>query len=283
MEFFELTSIPQTIYQVFYGGITMTQLWISLGVAGGLMLVCLLFGGLGLMTMAKKAGVKHGWLGFLPFACTYFAGKLAGETTFFGSKMKRAGLYAMLAEIFCVVGNVFVLVLSVYLSRPEFYEYGVDELGEYSRFAAELVPEGMRWTVNCSLAMEIITYLAGFVQLFLFCILYNALFRKYYARSPFLMTFLCAVLPLRGFVLFAVRNNTPVDYDALMRRRMEEIRRQQQQYGQYGQYGPYGGAPNPPAGGAQNGGEPFGDFPDANKDGQTGGGDAKNDSPFDDF
>ena len=95
MEFFEYLRIPQYLVQFFRseaGGISLNELYIMLGVAGGAMLVCLILGGLALYVMAERAGVKHSWLGFIPFANTYYAGKIAGETPFFGRKMKRAGL-----------------------------------------------------------------------------------------------------------------------------------------------------------------------------------------------
>ena len=92
MEIFVFLAIPQMIFSYAYGGeITYNMLFISLGVAAGLYLGFLILGGFGLHEMAKKQHLKHAWLGFLPFANTYFAGKIAGETSFFGQKMKRAG------------------------------------------------------------------------------------------------------------------------------------------------------------------------------------------------
>ena len=85
--------------------------------------------------------------------------------------------------------------------------------------------------------MNTVCYLA---LLFFFCVLFIAFFRKYFARGVFWMTLLSTIVPLRGVAIFAVRNNTPVDYDAYMRRRMEEYARRQQGYGQGG-YGGYGG------------------------------------------
>ena len=278
MEFFSLVSIAETICAYAYGGITYTQLYISLGIAGGLLLLCLIFGGIGLYTMAKRAGYKHKWLAFLPFANTYYAGVIGGETSFFGAKMKRAGLYAMLAEFIYVALNVFVLVLNVYLSQ--FYENVEilsntgEVIGTQYKLNTNLIPAYALWTVNASATLEIFTYLFSLVQLFLFCVLYNAVFRKYYARSPFLMTFLCAILPFRGFVLFAVRNNTPVDYNALMRQRMEAYTRAQQ--AQYGNYGtPYKGS----QGGGSSQESPFNDF----EGGGTSTSGDSNDSPFSDF
>ena len=113
--------------------------------------------------------------------------------------------------------------------------------------------------------MNVIAYLA---LILFFCAVFFAFFRKYYARSPFLMTFLCAVLPLRGIVIFAVRNNTPVDYDAYMRRKMQQYAaRQGNPYGGQGGYGEQGydiyGNRTDGAGAPPKQDEPFSDFGDS--------------------
>lgn len=269
MEFFDWTAVPQFVMQYFgpNGFASKEELvaWyvrvqsISLYVAAGLYLVCLIMGGLGMMAMAKKAGMKHSWMGFVPFLNTFYAGKLAGETRVFNQKMKRAGLYAMLAEIAYVAVNVFSLVLWFALMNPAYYATVEQSDGTLiAQFDQTLMPLNLRWAVTADLVCEIVGYLLYFVLVFFLCVLFFAFFRKYYARGPFLMTFLCAVLPLRGFVIFAVRNNTPVDYDAWMRRRMQEYARQQQQM--YGQGG-YGGGPT--YGGPSYGDPPAEDpFPD---------------------
>ena len=55
--------------------------------------------GIGLSTMAKKRDIGKRWLAFVPFANLYYLGRLAGDCDIFGQKMKRAGLYVMLAQI----------------------------------------------------------------------------------------------------------------------------------------------------------------------------------------
>ncbi len=240
MEFFAWIAIPQLIYNYFidlskYGyHDRLVYIAVCCAVAGALFLVSLVFGGLGLMRMAKEQGVKHGWLGFLPFANTYLAGKLAGESNFFGQKMKRAGLYAMLTEIAYVAVSIFSLVMSAYLINPAYYRVEATGYGERYVRVPELVPPNLRWMITGEFWCGIFSYLVEILLWVMFFVVYIALFRKYYARGPILMAFLSAFLPLRGFVLFAVRKNTPVDYNAYLRRRMAEM-----QAGQYG--APYGG------------------------------------------
>lgn len=274
MEFFDCMSIPQRFFE-YYGFSAETAeeyiakllkiQFISIYVAAGLYLICLVFGGIGLMSMAKRAGIAHGWIGFLPFGNTYLAGKLAGETNFFGKKVKRIGLYAMLAEMLYVAFNIFFLIVMFQLYNADFYDVKIGETSNVLVLNVDNIPQGLRWLVKAFSVGQIFSYIIYFIMLFVFCILFYALFRKYYARGPFLMTFLSAFLPFRGFVLFAVRNNAPVDYEAYMRRRFEEMQRRQgyggQGYGGQGNGGQsYGGQPNGGRGNDSAPEDPFSEF-----------------------
>lgn len=279
MEFFDWINVVRFVTSFFtvaevstaaeYLEVLLRIFYISVGVAGGVYLVCLILGGVGMHAMAKKVGMKHSWLAFLPFANTYYAGKLAGETRVFGQKMKRVGLYAMLAEIcYVVLGGFSLFVQAELMYHPEYFVDNVNSQGQYLIppyvIDSDVIPMGQRWLTTADLVCEVLNYISYLVLIFFLCVLFYAFFRKYYARGPFLMTFLCAILPLRGFVIFAVRNNTPVDYDAYMRKKMEQYARAQRGYGQGGydiygnpiDPGNYGG--NAPGGGADE--DPFSDF-----------------------
>lgn len=284
MEFFDWLNVPQIFLQYFSGYLNfdistehaaaanMFKInLICMIVAAGLFVIGTVFCGIGLFVLAKKRGVKHGWMGFIPILNTYYVGKFAGEGTVFGKKIKNVGLWCMLIEIVFVALQVFGLVVNLMLiSNPAYYaERLIEETGErYFEFSSSSkIMGGMR---TLALAGDVVNMIASvwwFVLLFFLCTLYFAFFRKYYARSPFLMTFLCAIVPCRGFVLFAVRNNTPIDYNEYMRKRMEEERRRySQQYG--GQSG----------GGGNGGGDsPFPDFDNSSASGRD------SDGPFSDF
>lgn len=291
MEFFDLMSIPQFILSYFtvvsaetaeaYAAYLLRYYTISLSVTVGLYLILLILGGIGLYTMAKRAGMNGRWMAFIPFLNTYYAGKLAGETHFFGQKMKRAGLYAMLMEILYVALEVFLAVTAIILTKTCAYSLEYDRYGNLAwTFNSSRVPSSLQWLVNVQYYTGLIAYLLWFVLLVFMCVLFTALFRKYYARSPVLMTFLCAILPFRGIVLFAVRKNTPVDYNAYMRRRAEEFARRNQPYGGYNNYNGYNG--NGGYNGNNNGfngappDDPFNEF------GSKSSGNAPDD-PFDEF
>lgn len=289
MEFFDWMGIPQAILSFFNFSVDETvesilnvqrnTLVITLWVTLGLYLLGHVFGGVGLYTMAKKRGDKLAWMAFLPFLNTYLSGRLAGETNIFGVKCKRLGLYAAILEFVYVAINTFTLTVSMLLMRPSYYEIVTTQYGTQTYLEAQLaisqIPMRYRWMPTTYNVMNIIGIVWYFITLAAFIFLYMAFFRKYYARSPMVMAFLCSIFPVRGYVFFAVRNNTPVDYNAWMQERIRRMQQQQaQQYG-YPPYGgpqqpyngpqqPYGGPQQPPYGGDPQGGqgEPFSDFGD---------------------
>lgn len=292
MEFFEFMSIAQAIIGTGEIAVDTVQeailaiyrrLWICLGVAAGVYLVTLVLGGIGLVRMAKRAGKKYYILAFLPFTNTWYAGYLAGEANFFGQRMKRAGLYSALVEGLYSVVEAFSLTSTLIL-----FQYGHEVVLEYPNgtpysvieIDPSLIPDNLRWMYDASPWFEGIGLILSLVLIVFLCVTFLALFRKYYARSPMLMTFLCAILPFRAFVLFAVRNNTPVDYNAYMQQRMQEMARRQQSYYQQPPYGPQNGPQNGPQGGPQQPPreDPFDDF-GSDEGGQNG----NSENPFDDF
>lgn len=231
MEFFEFLRIPQVIMQFFRGGmsgggISLDELYILLGVAGGVYLVSLVLGGLALYNMAERAGIKHAWLGFIPFAHTYFAGKVAGEAPFFGRKMKRAGLYAMIAEFVYCAFEVLSLVTSILLSSAAYYETNYIDGNPVLVLNPENVPSALLGLQNASVWFSVLGMVANLLMIVFFCAVYNALYRKYSPKNPFLMTVFSVIFPVRAFFTFAVRENEPVDYGDYMQKRLEQMMRQ---------------------------------------------------------
>ncbi|PWM51853.1 MAG: hypothetical protein DBX60_05935 [Bacillota bacterium] len=288
MEFFDLFNVPmmfmeeiinfvvkpdiQDVYD-FSNVVLSYYLFAALG-ALGVYVILLIFGGIGLSKLAKKQGLKHRWMGFLPFFNTYYAGKLAGETQFFGQKMKRIGLYAMLTEILYVVLQLFLMIATVISYFPQYRTLEVDE-GVMTGIANSNMPAWLEPTI---LYGNLVAYLIWFFVIIFFCVLFIAFFRKYYARGPILLAFLSAVLPFRGITIFAVRNNAPVDYNDYIRRRTQAYMRSNG-YSQppYGPYGPQSG----PQSGPQNGPDPFEGFgsPNSGNSGKS----SSDDDPFSEF
>ena len=182
-------------------------------------------GGLSLYEMAERSGVKHSWLGFLPFVNTYYAGKVAGEVHFFGKKMKRAGLYAMLAEIVYCLLEACSITASALLANPAYFE--TSYVGGSASLNLDLasVPAGLRWLISGSTWFAILALVCNLVMLVLLCALYTGLYRKYSPRNAFGLTVVSVILPVRAFALFAIRNNVPVDYDEYMKERFRQAMR----------------------------------------------------------
>lgn len=300
MEFFDLFNVPmifmeeivnliikpdiQNVYD-FSNVILTYYLFAALGTLG-VYLILVVFGGIGLNKLAKKQGLKHRWMAFLPFLNTYYAGKLAGETQFFGQKMKRVGLYAMISEILYVALQLFVFAAVIISYFPEYRTLEVSD-GVMTGAANEAMPSWIEPAVTYG---NLVAYLLWFFVIVFFCVLFVAFFRKYYARGPILLAFLSAVLPFRGFTIFAVRNNAPVDYNDYIRRRTQAYMRNNG-YNQppYGPYGP--GNSGYGSGGPQNGPDPFEGFGGPTSDHGASGGSSSgsssspssDDDPFSEF
>ena len=300
MEFFDLFNVPmifmeeivnliikpdiQNVYD-FSNVILTYYLFAALGTLG-VYLILVVFGGIGLSKLAKKQGLKHRWMAFLPFLNTYYAGKLAGETQFFGQKMKRVGLYAMISEILYVALQLFVFAAVIISYFPEYRTLEVSD-GVMTGAANEAMPSWIEPAVTYG---NLVAYLLWFFVIVFFCVLFVAFFRKYYARGPILLAFLSAVLPFRGFTIFAVRNNAPVDYNDYIRRRTQAYMRNNG-YNQppYGPYGPGNGGYG--SGGPQNGPDPFEGFGGPTSDHGASGGSSlgsssspsSDDDPFSEF
>ena len=299
MEFFDLFNVPmifmeeivnliikpdiQNVYD-FSNVILTYYLFAALGTLG-VYLILVVFGGIGLNKLAKKQGLKHRWMAFLPFLNTYYAGKLAGETQFFGQKMKRVGLYAMISEILYVALQLFVFAAVIISYFPEYRTLEVSD-GVMTGAANEAMPSWIEPAVTYG---NLVAYLLWFFVIVFFCVLFVAFFRKYYARGPILLAFLSAVLPFRGFTIFAVRNNAPVDYNDYIRRRTQAYMRNNG-YNQppYGTYGPGNGGYG--SGGPQND-DPFEGFGGPTSDHGASGGSSSgsssspssDDDPFSEF
>lgn len=289
MEFFSWMIVPQIVLSFLSFEVDDTvasvvamqrmAMIISLSVAGGLYVIGHIFGGIGLYTMAKRAGDKFAWMAFVPFLNTYLSGRLAGETSVFGVKVKRIGLYVTIAEVLYVGIEIFSLVLSMQLLNAAWCDFATQNVNGVQvpvglEYVLDRMPIAMRWMPTAETVVAIVAEIWSLITLFAFIMLYSAFFRKYYAGGPFVMAFLCSFFPVRGYVLFAVRHNTPVDYNQWMQERIRRMQQQQQPHGPYGGGG-YGGGPyGGPYGGGS--GEGYGGS------GGNGGGPQSPDEPFSD-
>lgn len=235
MELYQLYNAATLIFALFVGT-EATALTGGLIVGASVWAALFLLQGFGLYKMAKNRGLKRKGLAFIPFANVWYIGKLAGDCNVFGQRMKRAGLYTMIAQI------VSTLLCGVAIAM-ELYLYIVEGAPQYDDL-------GVFWInlTGFSATAEKIYAISGYVlpifQLvyeILMLILLFGLYKKYYPKNYMFLGILSLFIPLSRFiVIFVLRNRKAIDYEAYMQARRDAYMRQQQQY--YNTYGnPYGG------------------------------------------
>lgn len=285
MEFFFVLSIAfmflspslrevGTTYEIYNEGL----IWIAFVIAGGAYLIVHALKAVGLYRMAKKKGMgkKLLWCAFVPFANTFLMGELGGKFGA-GKGIKHIGLYVMIVEIlYCAAAGVYY-GLTGYALMNGMYGLETYESGQYTywRLVYEVSLQAER-VMNVFYYLE---YIFSFLNLFASVFLYIVFFRKYAPASYIWMVVLCALIPLfTGPLVFAFRNRSPIDYDAFMRARYEQIRRQQQQY--YSQQNPYG---QNPYGQNPYGQNPYGQNPYGTPENGQQSGTQGDDDPFGEF
>lgn len=293
MEIFEIYQIFLIFGLSFGGAITARLLYGSLLLAAGLWLILFVLRGIGLYTMAKKRSMKNKWLAFVPFASIYYMGKLVGTCSVFGGKMKRPGLYVMIAQLLASLVCAATIAAEILL---------------FTKYADKMVPNesgSPRWPELTGFAMYMRNYyyysdfVVSIVQLVykvLLFILATGLYKKYTPKNYFLLSWVALLLPASVYIaVFVLRNRQAIDYEAYMRARREEFLRRSRQQNPYGpdpynrnpynqnpynqnpynqnpynpyggnanpyNNGPYGGAYPPPPNGRSDGNEdPFSEF-----------------------
>lgn len=254
----------------------------------GLIVALFLLQAVGIYRMAKRQGLKRKWLAFVPFANLWYIGKLAGSFEIFGHKMKRAGLYTMIAQIATTVLGFSSMAAEMYL----FVKCADSATHVNDSFGVQFSGLSKAGTViyNYYNISSYLISIVGFVYSLLLLMLLMGLYRKYYAKGYMFLSWLGIFVPLSRYIaIFVLRNKQAVDYNEYMRRKREAYARRYGNTGGYGNpYGGYGGNsygnPNGSSNGTPNGNsygespkseEPFSEFGGesrAKNDGETSGG-----------
>ncbi len=266
MEIYSLYQSGCLIFSIFLENASQVLIW---GAVFGVIVLVGLFilQGIGLATMAKRRNIPRRWLAFVPFANIYYMGKLAGKCGFFGHEMKKAELYAMIAQIVAVVFTTAYIAAELYL----YINHGIPQRGEDL-----MSPPIWSGLTGFSLTVskfyeygELFFSIIGLISELLLLVLVMGLYKTYSPKNYTPLAFLTLFIPIARFVtVFALRKKAPIDFNAYMRARHDAyIRYQQQRYGNYGN--PYGN-PNGQSGygyGNQQGqptssqsDDPFGEF-----------------------
>ena len=262
MELYEFFNFISTFLQTFFntfvavnpnftGGFSSYGAWLftSLGIAAGLWLALFLLQSFGLYFMAKKQNMPKRYLAFIPFANTWYMSKLAGKCTFFGRRMKNAGIYALIAQILSAIVCALAIAAELYL-----YIGCVEHITEVKEEIIKdvTVVTGVYWsnlTGFARVAYTFYAYSSYIISIFEFAytmfmiVVVMALFKKYAPKNYFILSLLSFFVPLsRYIIIFVLKKKQPVDYDDWMRRRRADFIYRQQQANPYNN--PYGNPQN---------------------------------------
>jgi hypothetical protein len=230
----------------------------SLITSAGIWLCLFILQGFGLYAMASHRNFKRKWLAFCPFVNLLYMGRLVGTCYVFNQRMKRAGLYTMIAQIvttlFLAINTACELYLYINHGLP-----GVDQhwsnLSGFSGFVASVYEFSGVFALIPELCYTLLVI-----------VLTVGLYKKYAPRNYMILAILSFMFPIRFVIIFVLRHNDSIDYEAYMRARTEAYIRQQQQYYGYGNpyarpyQPPYGGTPTQNQNGANAGEDPFAEF-----------------------
>ena len=263
MEIYSLYEFGCLMSALFSDSVTQSMIW------GAVLAVVLGTGlfvlqGVGLAAMAKRRNLNRRILAFIPFANIYYMGKLAGKCGFFGHEMKKAEIYAMVAQIVAVVFTSMYIAAELFL----YIGYGIPQGGGQDLMSPPIWPglSGFSLTVyNFYEYGMLIFSIVGLVSELLLLVLFMGLYKTYSPKNYTVLSFLTLFVPVaRFFTIFALRNKAPINYEAYMRARRDAYIRYQQQYGNpYGSpYGnPYNQGYNPQQGQSKpQGSDPFEEF-----------------------
>ena len=236
MEIYVLYQSVSGIFGKFRFDIVRAQI-ISIIIAFSIWLGLFILQGIGIWKMAKNRGMSKKGLAFVPFANYLYMGKIAGVCNFFSQKVKKMGLFVMIAQIVTTLLCVALLTAKFYLcvvGNPIYDEQGNIILLSLNSFESKVE--------YLYVLGEAINSIPQLIYELLLLMLTMSLFKKYAPKNYMILALLGAFVPMsRYIVIFCLRNKQEIDYEAYMRARREAMAREyQQRYG--GAYGtPYGG------------------------------------------
>lgn len=217
VDFFEIFNL------VFYAN-TKKEWVVFLCVVVGLIAVVYALQSVGLYVLAKRSGLPR-WMAFVPFCNSYLLAKLAGECSFFNIKVKKCDVLFVLSDAVYSVAALFSFIPKLLLRD---YYVEVNYYYEYSGY-----PETLAWADVADTVMGYVLPVLGLVYLFFSILVLFSFFRKYATRYTTLFTFASVLSPIKGILIFAVRNNAALCYEEYVNAQREAYYRQQRQYEQY--------------------------------------------------
>ena len=264
MEFFELLYYSLSFYDIFSpanNSDPFTVLWVSMIVAGVLFVAVYVLQAIALWTISGREGYKHRWMAFIPFLNTYYIGVLSDKNRFYNMSSKALSLALAIVELLLVAGYIVYYAVAGIIYAGGLYEIQtqtVTIMGQTQTIAVGYISSSR---IAGTWFAWVFDYLEGYVLVWinLAYILLNvfvviSFFQTYACRRYVLMSFASVLFPVKGVLMFAVRNNKGMNYRDYVRgeqrRRYEMYQQYTSQNGgnPYGGYNPYGSRPGTPSG-----------------------------------
>lgn len=176
-------------------------------IALALSVLTYVFEGIAMMRFSKKLGLRHGWMGFVPFANSFLMGQIAEQCP--GRDGEKQPKFSIILLIFAILTSQFTGVangISPYMESSAGMNVNID-------LNAAQLPEGVLFAVSVLVVLfgliGIAISVAGAV--FSFIAIYRILQMFIPEKAAGLLVLCIFVQPAIAFVFFAIRDRTPVD------------------------------------------------------------------------
>lgn len=176
----------------------------SLIFAGVVLLALYVLKAVAIFLMAKKCGLKHKWMSFVPYLNFVILGKLAGKVRIFGFAFKNIGLfYAIL-----LAASHLIVVLESVASALFSYHPGA---------TTQLFYQVMLYV------SAIVNWPLSIIELLCFVTLCFGLYGRYTPDRRILFSFLSCFNFIFPIILIAIHNKKPYEsYDDYFKQKMAE-------------------------------------------------------------
>lgn len=226
MDFFKYASVASLFAD---------KLWVQLLVGALCFAIVFIFQAVGLYILAGHEGCKNRWMAFVPFLNTYYIGVLG---------QKNRCIRGVSTKTLALILAVFEAILfSLYV----FYYVGIAAVAPYYKPTGETttsmwsdqvvdvyglvgVPDRLAWAAWCYNVLGVILEWVQLAFLFLQVLVLSAFYQTFAARRYFIFTLTSVFFPVRGIIIFIIRNNRGMNYRDYLRREQERQYRMYRQY-----------------------------------------------------
>lgn len=176
----------------------------SLIFAGAVLLALYVLKAVAIFLMAKKCGLKHKWMSFVPYLNFVILGKLAGKVRIFGFAFKNIGLFYV---IFLAASHLIVVLESVASALFSYHPGATTQLFYQVMLYVSAI-------VNWPLSI---------IELLCFVTLCFGLYGRYTPDRRILFSFLSCFNFIFPIILIAIHNKKPYEsYDDYFKQKMAE-------------------------------------------------------------